>query len=583
MKNISDYLHNLKGFSGAVAIKQGSQLLFKECYGYANYEFDVPNNNDTRFCIASITKPFTALALMKLQEMGKLTVHDSISKFIPDFPKGDVITLHHILTHTSGIRNYRSTDAIFSRYYTLKEMVDVFTQWELDFEPGSMYRYGNTGYLLLAYVIEQASGMTFDQFIAEHIFTLANMTCSGSVADGSIIKHKAHGYFRQHDKLFNAPIAVAPLTLLGCGNLYASIDDMIRYMDALFDGKIVSPGSMQKLIDKHIPMESSIIRFYGYGWFVDKLNGKTYIECTGGLRGFLSRIIRFIEEDITIIILTNVEDQELFFEVTEALPKLILEAITEKTNYHILSYEQYAQKKHAEPYAFSLSKSAHHLYYFGANHSCNPTNEQYPALEKHWNDFLQVTQGKNCVVIIEGSRRRLCKTKDEAITQAAGEGGFMTYVAHKEGIPVICPEPQDETLQQKLLTYFTQDAIIYREFAQAVQQFHRYKKNDASLEFESFYQRYTLPSLDVMKNIHATLFKSDLDIDDESFFYNITNPVVTDTIINKVCRQASMLRDQYIVASIDQLIQEGKNIFVVYGSTHAVMQELAIKDIWNVQ
>lgn len=252
-----------------------------------------------------------------------------------------------------------------------------------------------------------------------------------------------------------------------------------------------------------------------------------------------------------------------------------------KNNYPILSYEEYAQRKHVSPYIFTISKGAQHLYYFGANHSCEPTNEQYPLLENYWNDFLKATDGKNCIVFVEGSKRRLCATKEEAITQAGGEGGFMTYVAHKEHIPVICPEPDDQTLQRELLNYFGDDVITYRKFAQSVQQFHRYRKNDADLKFESFYRRYNLPSLDVMKDIHKKLFASDLDLEDELFFYTITNPVTIDTIINKACRQASMLRDQYIVACIDKLMQEGKNIFIAYGCTHAVMQEPAIRDIWQ--
>lgn len=264
------------------------------------------------------------------------------------------------------------------------------------------------------------------------------------------------------------------------------------------------------------------------------------------------------------------------------LPSCIAQDEQHVPNYPILSYEEYAQKKHGSPYMFTLSTSTQHLYYFGANHSCEPTDKQYPLLETYWNDFLKATEGKNCVVLIEGSKRRLCATKEEAITQSGGEGGFMTYVAHKEHIPVICPEPDYKTLQQELLNYFEEDAIIYRKFAQSVQQFHRYRKNDASLEFETFYQgRYNLPSLDAMKGVHKKLFNDELNLDDELFFYNITNPVTTDTIINKVCRKASNLRDQYMVACIDQLIKEGKNIFVVYGYTHAVMQERAIKGIWN--
>jgi len=327
MSVVETYLNTVSGFSGAVAVMHGKDVIFKHCYGYANYEFDIANNETALFCIASITKSFTAIAIMKLQEMGKLNVHDPISKYIPDFTQGDTITLHHLLTHMSGVRNYYRycghADDIFT-CDTLDQMVDIIKRWELDFGRGSTYCYSNTGYLLLAYIVEKVSEASFEAFLSEHIFKPAGMCNSGSIASGSVIKYKAQGYVRQGGTLCNARIPVIPLTLLGNGDLYASIDDMMRWIDALCAGKIVSHDSLQIIMGKHIAMEGSTDRFYGYGWFVDKQDGKSYIECSGALVGFLSKVIRFVDEDITIVILTNVEDREQFCEVVETLSELVL-------------------------------------------------------------------------------------------------------------------------------------------------------------------------------------------------------------------------------------------------------------------
>lgn len=251
-------------------------------------------------------------------------------------------------------------------------------------------------------------------------------------------------------------------------------------------------------------------------------------------------------------------------------------------NNQIMSYDDYAKIRHTTPYTFELSKEHQALFYFGANHSCEPANEQYPLLKSFWQKFLQQTGGKNCVVLVEGSKRNLCQSEELAIATQGGEGGLMTLLAHQNNIPTECPEPSRQFLCDELLKYFSNDEVTYRNFALCVHQFHRYKHVDPHLKFEDHCQRYNdYKDLDHMKKIHKNLFNAELDVHDEKFFYNIINPVVQTTIINKVCRQASATRDEFIVNYIKNLMQQGKNVFVVYGCTHAVMQEAAIKDLWE--
>lgn len=259
-------------------------------------------------------------------------------------------------------------------------------------------------------------------------------------------------------------------------------------------------------------------------------------------------------------------------------------------NYSIMSYEKYASMQYSSPYIFQLSKSNQNFFYFGANHSCDPHNKQYQMLEKFWQEFLSETKGKNCVVLVEGSKRPIGQNKEHSIVHNGGEGGFVTFLAHQADIETECPEPNEIFLLNELRKHFSDVEIIYLRFAQAVLQFNRTMKADEKLDFEIFIQPYLIEfqqyvqfpiTLTAMKQIHQQLFKQEFNPHDENFFYMITNPVTQDTTINKICREASTIRDVQIVNYIDNLIQQGKNIFIVYGFTHAVMQEAAIKKLWE--
>src|SRR3990167_3558914 len=247
-----------------------------------------------------------------------------------------------------------------------------------------------------------------------------------------------------------------------------------------------------------------------------------------------------------------------------------------------MTYGEYETIKHDSPYAYQLSKNSQHLFYFGANHSCDPNNKQYPLLESFWTEFLKKTKGKNCIVLVEGSKRPVKNTKEEAITVAGAEGGFITFLAHQNNICTECPEPDKQHLfDHESLNQFSNDAIEYMDFAHCVQQFNRYKRVNLGLKFENYYQEYNqFNDLERMKKVHQDLFNTQFNPYDEKFIYEITNPVIQKTVINKLCRQVSIIRDNYIIEYINNLLREGKNIFIVYGCTHAVMQEPAIRRKW---
>lgn len=270
---------------------------------------------------------------------------------------------------------------------------------------------------------------------------------------------------------------------------------------------------------------------------------------------------------------------------------LQLQAETEASA--IMPYEEYATVQHEIPYLFKLENNKQHLFYFGANHSCDPNDPQYAALETCWQEFLDKTEGQPRIVLAEGNTRRLTTSKEEAITTAGGEGGYITLLAHQENIPVVCPEPQKSRLVRELLNEFSIEEILYRDFAQSALQACRYRQIYTCFDHQAFIADhladfsyfFTLRfyartfTMDTIQEVHHKHFDHELDLFDETFFARITNPATQYCIINNICRKASILRDRAIVDYIQDEITNHKNLFIVYGATHAVMQEEAITKI----
>jgi len=209
-------------FSGAVLVAEAGKILLRKAYGQTNIELAVPNTVDTKFKIASVTKQFTAIAIMQLQEMGKLTVQDPLSKYFPDYPHGDKITIQHLLSHTSGIPpafgpNYKK-ESIQS--YTLEERIALFKDLPLKCEPGAAFNYGDNNYVLLTYIIEKISGITYEKFLQEHIFDPLGMQNSGCDDFKRIIKKRAAGYsVNMFDERVNADYLDMSFDV-GAGMLY---------------------------------------------------------------------------------------------------------------------------------------------------------------------------------------------------------------------------------------------------------------------------------------------------------------------------------------------------------------------------
>lgn len=252
-----------------------------------------------------------------------------------------------------------------------------------------------------------------------------------------------------------------------------------------------------------------------------------------------------------------------------------------------MSYEEYSATQHPTPYSFHIAYPKAHLFYFGATHSFNQENEQYPLLKNFWQEFLTVTGGKESIVLVEGNVCPVKVTAADAIGTGA-EGGFITFLASEQSIPIECPEPSRHDLINVLSKDFSQEEIIYTFAAQGIVQAHRASKQRKNFSIEKYVEDYLkiyqphfkIPlSIDLVEDIHESLFAQSFDLTDETFFYSITNPARNGSIINKVCRKKSTLRDAHIVSYIHVLLKETKHVFVVFGFTHAIMQEKALRSL----
>ncbi len=321
-QTVDTYIQGFSNFSGVVCVLKDHSIVHKKAYGYADINTKTLNTCSTKFAIASNTKMFAAVAIMILQEQNKLQVHDPLNKYIPG--ASDTITIHHLLTHTSGLPDYGKHWDDIAHCTTIKEMADKIKNWDLEYIPGSKYAYSNTGYLLLAHIIESVANMSFSAFLLEHIFAPLQMCNSGSINDKAYTKNKAIGYQMYNNAVIPAPPLHNLLTLTATGNIFSSIDDMRVWIESLFTYKIINAQSLATLISPHVAMTSSPDRFYGYGCFIDKRLGKRFIEHSGCLRGFLSKVIHFVDDNITIIVLTNIEDREQVDVLFDGLPDLAL-------------------------------------------------------------------------------------------------------------------------------------------------------------------------------------------------------------------------------------------------------------------
>ena len=338
-KAVSEYLEPMiksGEYSGAILVAKDGKVVFSKAAGYAHLGHKVPNNIDTKFNLASMGKMLTSVAAAQLVEAGKLTYTDPIGKFLPDFPNEDVrnkVTLHHLLTHTSGVTDI-FTDEFFNgprdKFRDLKDYMPLFQGKPLQFEPGSKTQYSNGGFCLAGFLIEKASGIPYWDYVRKHIFEPAGMKDSGPFEMDIDTPNLAYGYSnlgpeapypdkKLRNNLFTHSIKGTP-----AGGSFSTVGDLFRFDQALRAGKLLSKSAFEKVTTNAGNLSPAM--GYGYGFFVRELPNDKIVGHSGGFLGISARIDMYLKSGWTVISLSNYDN---FGDVVAArVRRMILEELS---------------------------------------------------------------------------------------------------------------------------------------------------------------------------------------------------------------------------------------------------------------
>ncbi|MEX2232512.1 MAG: serine hydrolase [Cyclobacteriaceae bacterium] len=305
-----------KAASGiAVLVSKDGKVIYKKGFGYADIEKKKLIRPDTKFRIGSITKQFTGAAILKLQEEGKISVTDKLSKFLPDFPRAGEITIHHLLTHTSGIHSYTSKPEFISKVtssITEEDLIAFFKNDPYDFSPGEKWLYNNSAFFLVGHIIGKVAGKPYGDYLKETFFDPLGMTNTGVHSSKLNLQDEAMGYTKENGQY--KPATNWEMSWAGAaGAIYSTVEDLYKWNEALFNGKVLQEQSLKAGLTPVIlsngkkPDNAN----YGYGWALGEYRGQDIIEHGGGLHGFISQLARYPEENVTVAILTNITPTEV--------------------------------------------------------------------------------------------------------------------------------------------------------------------------------------------------------------------------------------------------------------------------------
>ncbi|NCP18856.1 MAG: serine hydrolase [Erythrobacter sp.] len=288
-------------FMGAVLVAEGDDILLDKGYGMASLEWGIPNGGDVKYRIGSVTKQFTAAAIMLLEDQGKLTLDAPIATYLEDAPASwQTITVQNLLNHTSGIPNFTAEEDFlrFKMLPTTRDgIIETFRDAPLDFTPGSEYSYSNSGYILLSAIIENVSGQTYADFVQANIFDPLGMSGSGVADNTAIIARQASGYTPGEDGIGRAEYSNLDIPQ-GAGAIYSTPRDMLKWQRGLYGGKLLSPASLQTLV-------TPALDGYALGVMVRKNDTGTVYFHSGGIEGFNSWLAYDPDREISVVVLGN--------------------------------------------------------------------------------------------------------------------------------------------------------------------------------------------------------------------------------------------------------------------------------------
>ena len=317
-------------FNGSVLVAEKGKVIYKKGLGLADMEWNIPNQPDTKHRLGSITKQFTSMLILQLVEQGKLKLDVPISTYLPDYPKknGDVITLHHLLTHSSGTPNMTEFPGfvkdIMRNSYSPLQLVNLFADSTLQFKPGERFAYSNSGYILLGYIIEKVTGKSYEQVLQENIFTPLNMNNTGYDHNRPLLKNRANGYEKNGRHYVNADFIDMSVPY-AAGALYSTVEDLFLWDQALYGNQLLRKENMELLFTKHVPSGGG---HYGYGWGVGEIplgntaERKETIGHGGGINGFNTQLTRIPSDKSFIVLLNNTGGAPLN-EMTNAIAAIL--------------------------------------------------------------------------------------------------------------------------------------------------------------------------------------------------------------------------------------------------------------------
>lgn len=420
----------------SVLVAKDGKIIYQKGFGHADIGNKVPFTVDTKSRIGSITKQFTASAILKLQEEGKISVNDKLSKFIPDFPRGDEVTIHHLLTHTSGIQSYTGkVDFMNKVLYEIKpeDLIEYFKNDPYNFNPGEKWMYNNSGYFLLGYIVSKISGMSFDDYLKKTFFEPLGMKNTGIHKSKEILENEAYGYSYENGK-FQKATNWDMSWAGGAGALYSTVGDLYLWNEAIFNGKVLSEESLKsaftpvKLNDGTEPKDLG--GGYGYGWLMMESRGLKVILHGGGLHGFNSDLTRYSDINATVVVLQNCLDpapgmgasqlssqiQEIFF--WELMKPQ--ESVKVDKTVSVNKYDDYAGRYDYGGAIMKIRRDGDHLL---AQLVGQPEFEIFPKSE---NEFFW-------------------KVVDAQVTFVRNENGEVTHALHHQGGQEInAPKLKDE-------------------------------------------------------------------------------------------------------------------------------------------
>jgi len=294
-------------FNGSILVSENGKVILSKGYGYADMEWDISNTPDTKFRLASVTKQFTAMLIMQLAEEGKIDLNGKITDYLQDYRKetGDKISIKNLLTHTSGIPDYTDNTVLMKKIaanpISVKDQIEKLCSNDLEFEPGSQYKYSNSGYVLLGAVIEKITGKNYEEVLSEKILIPTGMTNSGYDDNKKVIKNRASGYDKTLDGYVNSKYIDMSIPY-SAGSMYSTVNDMYKWNQTLYTDKLLPKESIEKMFVPYL-------KDYGYGWHITEVEfgdaKKKLVTHSGGIFGFNTIILRYTDDKNCIIILNN--------------------------------------------------------------------------------------------------------------------------------------------------------------------------------------------------------------------------------------------------------------------------------------